>query len=532
MADELKILVVDDEPKICELLRALLRREGYAVDVTYSAQEALQRLSQGDYAMMLTDLKMPGMDGLELVTRSKQMRSDLSVIMVTGYATVETAVGALRHGVDDYVTKPFNIDELRKVVSKTLSVRRLARVNQELMDQLKVANTTLEQQRDKLAHMVTTATGHLDETLAALRHRIEDLATVNEIGRLVASALDLDRVLNLCLDALCGKMDIQTCSIMLLDSERGELVVKASRGAKSAEILGTRQKADVGVAGWVIRTTEPLLVEDIAQDPRFPKRQSERYAGSSFLCVPLSLESRVMGVISAADKRSRIPFTQSDLNLLVTVAGPLSIAMENARLYQLLQENCFSTVKALAISLEAKDGYTSGHSQRVTEYATTMANALGLTEKDVVILQHAGMLHDIGKIGITEQILNKRGRLSDEEYQVIRSHPVTGQRIIQSLEFLRAAREPIRNHHERWDGTGYPDALHGQRIPLLARIMAVADAYDAMTSNRPYRPPMPKADAIRELQAAAGAQFDPELTSVFTKTLAASADGQSDARTS
>jgi HD-GYP domain-containing protein (c-di-GMP phosphodiesterase class II) len=193
----------------------------------------------------------------------------------------------------------------------------------------------------------------------------------------------------------------------------------------------------------------------------------------------------------------------------------VAVALENSRLYQSLEQASLHAIQALAKAVEAKDPYTHGHSERVAEYSTRLAAAIGLTEKQQLSLKLACMIHDIGKIGVTERILHKPARLDHEEQTTIKHHPVIGETIIRPLKGLGDIARIIRNHHERYDGFGYPDRLRGEEIPLEARIMAIADSYDAMTTTRPYRIPLPEETVMRELVENRGRQFDPFLVDSF-----------------
>ena len=519
MDESAHVLVVDDEPRICDLLRTILVKVGHQVDIAHSGEEALQRLSTGEYDVLLADLVMPGIDGVELIRRAREQYEHLATIMITGYATVETAVKALHEGIDDYITKPFNVEELRDALQRVLAARRTAQAKREIVSGLESSNKQLQLQKNELLSRVETADNDLSVTAAELQERVNELRAVHEIGRVVTSVLDLDRVLDLSLDLINEKLGVSVGSIMLVDAASGDLVVQASRGRRSHEIVGEHQQIGRGIAGWVAANREPVLVVDIDHDKRFKASECASYHTGSCVCAPLLREQSLLGVISATDRVTGAPMNEADLRFLVTVGQPLSIAIENADLYRALEHNCFSTVRALVTSLEAKDRYTSGHSQRVTEYASRLAGHLGLEEEKLDILRHAGMLHDVGKIGITESILNKPSRLTGKEMNTVRSHPSVGERIVEGLEFLRPALPVIRGHHERWDGKGYPDSLRQHQIPLLARIMGIADTFDAMTSKRPYRPPLSHDAAMEEMRTHAGRQFDPELVEVFCESV-------------
>lgn len=515
MYEQTRILVVDDEPRICQFVKELLEREQYQIDTSLSGAEALELLEKSDYQLLISDLKMPGMDGFELIKHAKKRRPDLATVMLTGYATIENAITALRFGIDDYITKPFNINDLKKIVKQTLNTRQIAVENNELFNHLKEANIELSFHKQKLANKVETVSQNLFECNKRLRQRINELSTINHISKAVTAVLDQEELFGRCLEMINERLEASHSSIMLLDEETNELVVKASKGKQLEHIIGMRQKVGEGIAGWVAENREPVLVGDVNMDTRFSETKYLPFKAKSFVATPLSLNTRLLGVITVADKMSGEEFSGSDVSLLATLAAPISIAIENSQLYETLEENCFKTVKALATSLDAKCPYTSGHSQRVADYALQIADLLNLSKKEKDLLHHATQLHDIGKIGISETILNKPGKLTTEEFDTIKQHPVTGEKILEPLDFLKDVSLLIRNHHERWDGSGYPDGMKGDEIPLLTRIMTIADAFDAMTSERTYRPSKPIEDALSELNNFAGRQFDPDLVHAF-----------------
>jgi putative nucleotidyltransferase with HDIG domain len=518
MDNQIRVLVVDDEPKICHLIEELLNLEGYQVDVSFSGMEALQMIRRYNYQLLLTDLKMPGIDGLELIKKAKKECLEIRTIMITGYATVGTAVESLRYGIDDYITKPFNIFELKKSVKQTIFTYQVAMENVQLLKNLKKANLELSIHKQGLTEKVHVAGEQLTTANKELVQRINELATVNEISKAITSVLDMDELLSLCLKEINEKLKVKHSSIMFIDDEGDGLIVKACHGHRSKQVLGKTQKIDEGVAGRVVTERKPILVKDIRRDNRFNRSERPDYKTKSFVSAPLIVEGRVLGVINVIDKVSGESFCETDVNLLCTIAGQVSIAVENARLYEALEGNCFNMVRSLAAGLEAKDQYTSGHSHRVTEYSSAMANIMGVPDKEKKTLRHAALLHDIGKIGISELILNKTDKLNDSEFDTIKSHPSIGEKIIKPLTFLDDAMHHIRGHHESFDGRGYPDRLGGEDLPLLTKIMTVADSFDAMTSTRIYRPAMKTNKAVTELKRVAGKQFDPEVVDAFASS--------------
>ncbi len=518
MNKQRKILVVDDEPKICHLIEELLKLEGYLVDVSFSGTDALERIKDCDYQMLITDLKMPGIDGLELIAKAKEQNPEIRTIMVTGYTTVDTAVQSLRHGVDDYIKKPFNIFELKEAVEQVFNTSQVAKVNAQILKNLKETNRELDVNEKGLTEKVQIAGEQLTKANKELVQRINELDTINEISKVITSVLDMDELLHLCLNEINGKLKVKHSSIMLIDEKRNELVVRASQGHRSMQILGKTQKLDEGVAGRVVQDKKPILVKDIRHDSRFSSRERPDYKTKSFVSAPLSLGQKILGVINIIDKVSGESFCETDVNLLCTIAGQVSVAVENSRLYKALEDNCFNMVKFLADSLEAKDRYTSRHSQKVAEYSSAIASVMGVSDKEKNTLLHASLLHDIGKIGISERIFNKPDKLNDTEYDKIKSHPARGEEIIKPLGFLGETIRHIRGHHESFDGSGYPDRLGGEDLPLLTKIMTVADAFDAMTSERTYRQPQKIKKAILELKRMSGKQFDPDVVDAFASS--------------
>lgn len=552
------ILVVEDEAGMRTLLATLLEAEGYQVETADSGESALRRLRAAECDLLLTDLRMPGIDGLELLRQARRLRPDLAVIMVTGYATVDNAVAALRRGVDDYLTKPFDIDQLRRTVARTLRNRRLRDRSTEALQHLHQANRKLRSLKGQLEEEVVQTRQNLLSVTSALQKHRRELDTLSDVSQALTSTLDLDRLLGTCLDLVVTEMGVEKASIMLLEPPLEEesaeaaaeaepasavgpeaaddnasevaptdaapgvepqLVVRASVGPSAVDIVGERVRLGEGIAGWVARECQPLLIENVNEAPlaqaarrQRPGPQDRGYKDVSLICVPLIAKGRMLGVINVNDKANGRPFDQEDVSLLSTIAGQVAVTIENARLYEQLRSQALRTVQALVVTLEAKDAYTSGHSQRVTRYASAIGRSLRLAPQELTVLRYAAQLHDIGKIGITEDILHKPGPLNHSEWQVIRRHPVISERIIQPLDFLDSVKEVVRHHHERWDGHGYPDGLTGDHLPLLTRILGVADAYDAMTTRRPYRlQPLKPQEAVAEIRRCQGSQFDPQV---------------------
>jgi len=265
----------------------------------------------------------------------------------------------------------------------------------------------------------------------------------------------------------------------------------------------------------VVKNKKFLYIEDLENDKHFSKIKIIRRRIKQLLIIPIIVEDKVLGVINL-ENTSLSPDT---IDLLRSFSEGAAVAINNARLYQKIQDSYFEITKALAQAIEAKDPYTHGHSARVVEYAVLIAQKLDLPEEEKELLKYAAMLHDIGKIGVRGIVLNNSKGLTFKEYDEIKKHPLVGEGIIQPIELLQPIRPLIRHHHEWYNGKGYPDGLSGKNIPLGARILAVADAYDAMKSDRPYRKALTEETAIHELKRGSDTQFDPKILEVFLEIL-------------
>jgi len=333
MAD--RILIVDDEVATCEVLAQRLSKEGYSCVLAHNGKEALHHFYKENFSLMISDIKMPEMDGLELLKKVKTLYPQMMVILMTGYAEVDTLVKALHFGAYDFILKPFDLDLVVFSVKKALDKKRLEEV-------------------------VADYDQHLEE-----------------------------------------------------------------------------------------------LVEERTADLR--------------------------------------------------------------RAYGMLKKAQLDSVKILVEAIDAKDSYTRGHSDRVRKWSVALAEKLGFSEKKIESLEFGALLHDIGMIGIKDEVLQKQGSLNPMEYEHIQEHPLIGVKIVEGGSFFKDEIPMIRHHHERFDGSGYPDGLVGENIPLEARIISIADAFDAMSSLRPYRREMSQEDALVEMEKGKGKQFDPKILEIFIK---------------
>ena len=377
---------------------------------------------------------------------------------------------------------------------------------------------------DFLESDLSLVEGIIKETSIAIRNalmwqdlhrKILELNTLHEIAKNIGTVLDINKLLELILD-LTAKVfgGVKTSSIILYDEETKLLNLKLYKGEKSSKNMKPIKSGE-GIAGKVFQRGEPIMINDMHTNDN-----ESIDAGSSSICVPLKVKEKCLGVLSITDKLSGEPLDKSDLDMMVTLASQIAVSLNNAKLYEDLEASYLSAVRALANSIDAKDTYTMGHSERVAKYSIEIGKIMNLSDEDLKNLYIGALLHDIGKIGISEAIINKPDKLTNEEFQQIKTHPSRGAMIIEPAKFLKEKVPLIKYHHERFDGKGYPEGLKGEEIPLLARIICVADSFDAMTSKRAYRDTMPLEFARKEMIRCSETQFDPRIVSAFLEVIA------------
>ncbi|MBI3008151.1 MAG: HD domain-containing protein, partial [Candidatus Omnitrophica bacterium] len=339
------------------------------------------------------------------------------------------------------------------------------------------------------------------------------------VGKEISSELDIDEVLSVIVNKTLKILDSETISLLLIEDNTNDLVIKCAVGLDDDIIKETKIGLGEGISGWVAQNRKPILVKDITKSPLFARKSDNKYYTSSLISAPLIFEDKVLGVINVNNKKSRESYTEDDLKLLEGIANQASIAINNAQLYNNLQKSYLNVITAMANALDARDRYSYNHSKRVSEYVQRISKEMKLPPREVEGITTAALLHDIGKIGISDTVLLKTGKLTEEEWKIIKTHPRIGKEILKPLGFLDNILPIVEHEHERYDGKGYPDGLKGDEIPLGARIIAVADSYDAMTTDRVYRKALAKEDVLKELERCSGTQFDPKVVDAFLHTV-------------
>ena len=365
-----------------------------------------------------------------------------------------------------------------------------------------------------------------------ITHTYEELSLIYDVSTHIGSVLDADKLPVEVINKAINVLDVRCGFLLLFDEQRSEMVIKAARGF-APELLDKfkgEYLPNNGLAGECVRKKQPIVRQIKEKDV------SETILGiENIMCVPMIYKEEPIGVIVLGDKVSGEPFYTPDTKLVFALASITSTMVQNARLYSQLQNMFLSAIRSLSSAIDEKDNYTLGHSNRVTTYSVELGKRMNLSEEQLGVLQLAAILHDVGKIGIPEEVLKKPGKLTNEEWGNIKQHPDKGVHIVEPMvetegtmaafginfinpkEHIKEIISGIKYHHERFDGHGYPAGLNSTNIPLISRIIAVADAYDAMTSKRSYRDALPEHVAIEELRKNAGEQHDPEIVELFIK---------------
>lgn len=362
----------------------------------------------------------------------------------------------------------------------------------------------------------------LDEWLSHLQgieNRVDKLTLLAKLSQILNSTLDHLEVRRMAMEAASKLMNAEVASLLLLDDERKKLYFEVALGDSEETLRTITLSLGEGIAGWVAEKGKPLVVNRPEKDRRFLKEVDgeTRFKTRNLLCVPIKVKRKVVGVLEAVNKRGSEGFNEDDLSLFTSLADQVAIALDNARLYQELEETFFQTAESLAEAIEQRDPYTGGHTRRVGNYSLAIARHLKLNRLERKWLKIASALHDIGKIGIEDRILKKPEHLTIEEFNAIKLHSNMGAEILKHIRQLKEIIPGVKYHHEKVDGGGYPEGLRGGNIPILAKIVAVADTYDAMTTDRPYRAALSREEAVQELRRCAGTQFDRKVVRAFNQ---------------
>jgi putative nucleotidyltransferase with HDIG domain len=416
--------------------------------------------------------------------------------------------------------------ELARAQEKLAHHREIHLMNEKLEEQIKEIenlNVSLEERIEEIEeanYKISDLAGELEDKNTNLEKAVAKLSTLYKVGLAINSTMEMSTLFNLIVKTTMDTLQAEIGYIILYEPELRSLRVITLLGHEFSSPEGTLlPMKPSSVSTWVVENRKPLLISDISGTPQFDRYSALGYERKTLICAPLLVKDEIIGTITVVNKFDNSVYSCEELELLNTIAAQAGIAIKNAKLYDEQQKIYMNTIHALVSAIEASDSYTRGHSERVTRYSLGLARRLELSTERMKIIERAAILHDIGKIGIDLSLLHKEGKLSPEDVENLQQHPLIGMKILEPIEFLHDVKLCIGQHHERYDGHGYPHHVAADQLLIESRILAIADAFDAMTSDRPYRKALPVEVAIKELSENAGTQFDPTMVPHFIELL-------------
>ncbi|MFQ5498751.1 MAG: HD domain-containing phosphohydrolase [Candidatus Zixiibacteriota bacterium] len=468
-----RVVVVDDEESICTIVQEMLSSEKYEVVSFTDAGEALDHIKNHRVDLVLTDQMMGEYSGMQVLEATLASHSDAVVLLMTAHPTVQTALSVLRKGAYDFLVKPFKLELLRATVKRGLEHQKVLRENVQLKGQvefLKAASTA--QSNAEIENYISLILRSCRQELSASAAAFIEVDGPSKRASRIVYESDSDDARNQVID---------------------EATLERFAQSKSSKPVVTN--------------------EEITCDKEAITR--------TFIVQPVHIRRRLCGVINLLIERRFDEVTPGKLELLKIMSNAAASAVANYRLNESVGSSYLQAIRALANAIEARDKYTAGHTDRVCRLAELMASQLGWDRPAKEHLIMGCTLHDIGKIGVPDAILNKASRLSEEEIKQMSCHPQVGLKIIAGINLFKPAIPYIGCHHERFDGAGYPKGLKGENIPIEGRLLAVADTFDAIMSDRPYRAGRDLETAVKELLHHSGSQFDPMLVDTLLTVIRA-----------
>jgi putative nucleotidyltransferase with HDIG domain len=484
------VLVVDDEESILDVTEGFFQRKGHEVYTAANGKEALEVIAGEKIDCCFTDINMPEMDGLELAEELQKRDATFPVVIMTGYPSIENTIDTLKNGVVDFLIKPINLEQMELTLLRVVKQRSLFVENLILKEEI--------ERQEKLKKLNTELVSRIDD-VNILNRIMEDFSITDSSHDIFNKVVDL------------GLEILKADSVIFhlwAEQESSLVSVAKSGNIGDPNIFQTIQPF---IKGVVESDAEPCLVSQGRARNELPEEVL------SFMTVPLKIRGKVFGCASAFIVDGKKSFDEKDIYYMTFITRKAATAIENIALYENIYDNLFSTLYAFVAAVEARDRYTREHSTRVAKIAYKIGVSMGCSEEELNVINFAGYLHDVGKIGIRDDILLKPGKLTDMEYEKIKEHPVIGADIVGKLGLWDREQLIIRHHHERYDGMGYPDGLKNNEIPKLSRILAVADVTDAMGSDRAYRKRMSYEKVLSIIKGNSGTQFDPEVVDSFLK---------------
>ncbi len=465
------IVVVDDEKHICGIIAEALSSENYNVETYTNPGRALDYIANNDVDLVLTDLVMGESSGVQVLESTLESHPDAVIILMTAHPTVQAAISVLKKGAYDFLIKPFKLELLKSTIKRGLEHQRILREN------------------------------------LRLKGQVEFL----KLSQASSSGMDIDRYLEMVTETCRKEFSAAAVGLIEIDPEQRTVLRKVSRADSDEYDTAVSDETSLEQFNYT-KSTKPVVKADKAIVDGLEHTKIS-------VSQPIFVSRKLHGVINILITTRFGRFTPGEADLLAILTGAAASAIANHRLYQDLQDSYLQAIRGLTNAIEARDQCTAGHTDRVCKLAEQVA--LGL-DWDVTRIKNCTIgctLHDIGKIGVPDSVLNKPGLLTEPELELMKGHPELGLKIIGGIDVFKPAIPYISSHHEWFNGNGYPSGLKGEEIPIEGRLLAVVDTFDAIMSDRPYREGAGLKVAMRELFRYRGMQFDPEIVDRFVSVL-------------
>lgn len=485
------ILIVDNS-KLNSSIKAYLLKCRYNITTVKNSFEALIRLKQDVFDIMLTNIHLPNTDTIDFIHKVKKIASNMNILVIGTKKDSSLIHKAMNEGVHNYIYEPFELYQLKEMISHNIN-------------RVKEAEESL----------------HFNNMLA-----------LSHVSNSVTTETDLNQVLNTIVTMAVSHTHAQKGVIAIADSDKNDFMeIKQSAGQNLSfsEKEELEDKINDLMESTIYPKEIPILISHSSVKKLHPlekeitlkkiKTSNSARKLEEHIIIPLTMREHLLGVLEVDKHLNTGHFTKANIDYLSILANQAAIAIENNLLMDGMKKSYINTIQSLALMIEAKSPYTKGHLEGVSHIAMQLGRKLKLSNAELTTLIKGASLHDIGKIGIYDRILDKPSSLTEQEYQTIKQHPVIGYNLIEPITFLNDIKDIVKHHHERMDGTGYPDKLHGSQIPLMVKIVSLADAYEAMISDRPYRKGLKMSHVVKEIEKNTGTQFDSELVTIFLKMI-------------
>lgn len=505
MKEDPRILVVDDEEVLANFVAKILSSErdaDYNVGVTATGEDAVRMFEEEPFDLLLVDIKLPKMNGIEVLRKVKEIDQNVQVVMITAYASLETAIDALREGAYDYIVKPFEAEQMKSLVKHALERRNLIVQREDLIKSLSDVNDRLADANKKLEEKKALVDKELED-------RIGELTRLNELTTNLSSELNLGKLLELTPKLSCEVINSEGGMVCFREGDK--LRVKSSSGLEKALPKGRRLSTTQEPFLSVLKEEKPGVATDWK-----PEEGDGEEVGTLACATLKGVRGEGFGVLCVSRKDG--PFSAKNLELLSTVASAAATAFQNAMHVDTLQTSYLQSLLSLLLVQEAKNPDLRGHSERVAELSTKIARKLSISDEEVRMIRFSALLHDLGKVGLRDELLSKKALNQKEEAELRESYSLS-EKIIEPIRFLHPAKTIIHHEGEKWDGSGGPDSLAGEKIPIGSRILAVANFYDEAVSGALQGTPVPADEAMNRLKSLSGKTFSPQVVEAAIEVL-------------